>query len=196
MKIGILALQGDVAKHQQLLDELGLKAVPVRYPAQLDGVEGLILPGGESTTMNHLMGMIGFHDPLREFARSYPLLGTCAGLIMMARKVSDPRIQPLGLLKVTVQRNAYGRQVDSFCEDLPVHLNGQARSIRATFIRAPRISSLETGVEILSTYQDDPVAVRQGRHIGLAFHPELNRVTLFHEQAFVSAAKTGPPHAA
>ena len=127
--IGVLALQGDYEKHIQILDQLDMASTEVRYPEQLDSIEGLIIPGGESTTMTDMMQRVGFHNPIREFSKKKPILGTCAGLIIMAKPVDDSRIEPLAILDVDVDRNAYGRQVHSFTDQLPVTLNLNPRSI-------------------------------------------------------------------
>jgi 5'-phosphate synthase pdxT subunit len=182
--IGVLALQGDYEKHIQILDMLKISSIEIRYPKELEKVDGLVIPGGESTTMTDLMGRAGFYEPLRLLAGNKPILGTCAGLIMMAKSVCDSRVKPLGILDVEVDRNAYGRQVHSFTDQLPVSLNGKTDFISATFIRAPKITKVESSVKILSEYDSQPVVVRQGRHLGLAFHPELDGVTLFHEFIF------------
>lgn len=185
VKVGVLALQGNYDKHSQILDRLGMKPILIRYPHQLDEVSGLIIPGGESTTMSKLIDATGFRQPLTAFAQQYPILGTCAGLIMMATlQQQDERVKTLDLIDVTVTRNAYGRQLDSFVDDLTVSFDGQQQTIAATFIRAPQINAIESNVEILARYNNMPVAVRQGHHIGLTFHPELNDVSLFHQLAF------------
>ena len=185
MKIGLLALQGDYAKHGRILSQLGIQTELIRYPQQLEDVSGLIIPGGESTTMSKLIDVSKFRQPILSFAERSPILGTCAGLIMMARLLQDDtRINTLAIMDVTVTRNAYGRQMDSFVDDLTVNLADHQKTITATFIRSPQINSIGPDVEILACYNNDPVAVRQGLHIGLTFHPELNDVTLFHELAF------------
>lgn len=185
MNIGLLALQGGYDKHRQILTQLGMPSVLVRYPNQLDDVSGLIIPGGESTTISKLIDATGFREPLISFAQNYPILGTCAGLIMMGTlQHSDARVNTLEILNVTVTRNAYGRQLDSFVDDLTVQYDGQQQTIPATFIRAPQINEVGANVEVLARYKDLPIVVRQGRHIGLTFHPELNDVGLFHQIAF------------
>ncbi len=188
--IGVLALQGDYEKHIQILDQLGMVSTEVRYPEQLDSIAGLIIPGGESTTMTDLMERVGFHKPIREFSEKNPILGTCAGLIMMARSVEDSRVSSLGIIDVDVDRNAYGRQVHSFTDSLPVSLDEQSKSTKATFIRAPKISRVGPTVEVISSYDGEPVAVKQGHHLGLAFHPELDDVTIFHEFTFKKQFET------
>ncbi|MEA1880931.1 MAG: pyridoxal 5'-phosphate synthase glutaminase subunit PdxT [Candidatus Marinimicrobia bacterium] len=182
--IGVLALQGDYEKHIQILDMLKIQSVQIRYPSELELIEGLVIPGGESTTITDLMNRIGFHDPLGKFAKKKPIFGTCAGLIMMSSSVPDSRVEPLGVLDVEVDRNAYGRQVHSFTDQLPVRLDGKTVNVPATFIRAPKITQIGSGVEVISEYKGEPVAVKQGRHIGLSFHPELDGITLFHDFVF------------
>jgi len=185
MPIGLLAMQGDYHKHSRILSLLGLQTVLLRYPQQLDDVSGLIFPGGESTTMSKLIDANDFRQPLLTFAQRAPILGTCAGLIMISRLLgNDPRINTLGIMDVTVTRNAYGRQLDSFVDDLTVNLGGHQHTLAASFIRAPKINTVGADVEVLAYYNNEPVAVRQGHHIGLTFHPELNDVTLFHQLAF------------
>jgi len=182
--IGVLALQGDYEKHIHILDLLKIQNMEIRYSRELDMIQGLVIPGGESTTMTDLMGRNGFYEPIRNFAKNYPILGTCAGLIMMASSVPGYRVEPLGILDIEVDRNAYGRQVHSFTDQLPVQLNGRATQIPSTFIRAPKITRIAAGVEVISKYQGNPVAVKQDHHLGLSFHPELDNVTLFHEFIF------------
>ncbi len=184
MKIGVLALQGDYSQHQSLLAQLGYACILVRYPHDLDQLDGLILPGGESTTQTRLIVQNHLLDPLKHFAQSQPVLGTCAGLILMARKVKDPRVQCLHFLDVDVDRNAYGRQIHSFNEQLKVNLNGSTITLPATFIRAPKIARIGTGVTVLAEHEGSPCAVQEGKHIGLSFHPELDGVTTFHEYCF------------
>ncbi|MDF1589770.1 MAG: pyridoxal 5'-phosphate synthase glutaminase subunit PdxT [Gammaproteobacteria bacterium] len=185
MKIGLLALQGDYEKHSQILTQLDMQSVLIRYPKQLDDVSGLIIPGGESTTMSKLIDATHFRRPLKAFAQDYPILGTCAGLIMMSYlEQLDSRVKPLNIIAVSVGRNAYGRQQNSFVDQLTVNVDDQQKSITATFIRAPQITTLGPDVEVLARHNTMPVAVRQGHHIGLTFHPELNDVGLFHQLAF------------
>lgn len=181
--VGILALQGAYQKHAEALDRLGVPWVLVRQPEDLAGIERLIIPGGESTTITRLLRAEGWWDQLREYARTHPVMGTCAGLIMLAKDLRDPdgRVQPLGLLDVTVSRNAFGRQIDSFMADLEApELPGLAR-YPGVFIRAPRIEQVGPDVEILATCQGEPVAVRAGHWLGLTFHPELTDDDRFHE---------------
>ena len=187
MKVGILALQGNYQQHSHVLSKLDIEAVLIRYPQQLDQVSGLIIPGGESTTMSKLIDTNNLRRPLLFFAQQYPILGTCAGLIMMGHlQQDDVRIKTLGLIDINVTRNAYGRQLDSFVDTLTVDLKDRQEVIAASFIRAPKINKLGLGVEVLASYNNEAVAVRQGKHIGLTFHPEQGDVTLFHQLAFAA----------
>lgn len=184
MKIGVLGLQGDYARHFHLLRLLEMEPVLVRYARNLEQVCGLVIPGGESTTMTKLIASYNLYQPLIDFAREKPVLGTCAGLIMLGQQIEDERVRTLGLIDVDTVRNAYGRQVDSFSDNLIVSGREREVSIPATFIRAPRITRVGTEVEVLAEHQGKPVAVRQGKHMGLSFHPELDEVTIFHDLAF------------
>jgi 5'-phosphate synthase pdxT subunit len=191
MKIGVLALQGDFAEHIHMLKRLGVDAAEVRLPEHLLGLDGLIIPGGESTTIGKLATDFGLMEPLREFGRRHAVWGTCAGAIFISKDVS--RDQPLlGLMDIKVARNAFGRQVDSFEADLDVPaLNpgaGPAQPFHAFFIRAPIIESVQAGVSVLAVLDDDRiVAAQQGRFLATSFHPELTRDTRFHEY-FLSLA--------
>ena len=184
MKIGVLALQGAFIEHIKMLKTLGVEAVEVRLPADLDGLDGLIIPGGESTTIGKLAVEFGLLEPLREFARKKPVWGTCAGMIFMAKDIG--RAQPLlGVMDIEVERNAFGRQVDSFEADLAVPaLNGATASpFPAVFIRAPRLvdADEQAGVEVLARLADGTaVAARQDDWLVTAFHPELSGDLRFH----------------
>ncbi|MDT7592250.1 MAG: pyridoxal 5-phosphate synthase pdxT subunit [Pseudonocardiales bacterium] len=186
--IGVLALQGDVREHLSALTDCGVRAVPVRRPAELDAVDGLVLPGGESTTMSRLLETFELLEPVRRrIADGMPAYGSCAGMILLARQVLDGRAdqRQLGGLDVVVRRNAFGRQVDSFETDL--QFTGLPEGpVRAVFIRAPWVESVGPGVEVLATVPQHtrsgadagaaagrPVAVRQGSVLATAFHPEL-----------------------
>ncbi|HUJ77186.1 MAG TPA: pyridoxal 5'-phosphate synthase glutaminase subunit PdxT [bacterium] len=174
MRVGILALQGAVAPHQARLKELGAQGVPVRSPQDLAACQGLILPGGESTTMLKLMAVYALHAPLVEFARSHAVWGVCAGAILMARDVENPAQESLALLDITVRRNAYGRQNESFIAAVTLELPGQAlREQEAVFIRAPQITRCGAEVVVLARYGGQPAAVQQGRLLASTFHPEL-----------------------
>ena len=184
MKIGILALQGNFNKYRLILEQLELEQSLVRYPSDLNHVGGLIIPGGESTTMTKLMTRSGFYEYITSFANTNPVLGTCAGLIMMSNQAKDKRIKTLGLLDVDVERNASGRQIHSICVPLNVDIIGKSQPMDATFIRAPKIVRCGPNVNVLATFNGSPCAVQSGLHLGLSFHPELNGVSIFHEFAF------------
>jgi len=192
MKVGILALQGAFIEHEQVLNRLGVAAREVRLPRDLEGLDGLIVPGGESTTIGKLAAQYDLIDPLRALAQSgKPMWGTCAGMIFMAKNVG--REQPrLGLMDVTVQRNAFGRQVDSFEADLDVKGIDGARPFHAIFIRAPLIESVGAGVDVLARVDRNNeaviVAVQQGNLLATSFHPELSADDRFH-RFFLSLAK-------
>jgi len=179
-QIGVLGLQGAYAKHLAILQQLDVQAVDVRKPEDLEECHGLIIPGGESTTMTKLINEIEMHDALLKFSVDRPVFGTCAGMILMAAKVDDGRVKTLNLLDIEVERNAYGRQIDSFIDELDVTTNGQAFSMRGVFIRAPRIKKMGDGVEVLASVNGEPVLVQEGHHMAAAFHPELTGETRIH----------------
>ena len=183
--IGVLALQGNYSKHIEILNKLKISSCEVRYNNQLDEINGLIIPGGESTTMTDLMSRNNFYDKIQLFSQTKPILGTCAGLIMMAKSVLDKRVKPLEILDIEVDRNAYGRQVHSFVNKLPIKLEKDLETISVPFIRAPQITKVGKNVEIISNYNKKPVAVKSGIHMGLSFHPELNNITIFHDFVFI-----------
>ena len=171
-RAGVLALQGDFREHAAALAAAGAEAVEVRAPADLAGLDALVLPGGESTTIGSLAERFGLMEPMRAAIRAgLPTLGTCAGMILLAAGTTGSPQPLLGVLDVVVERNAFGRQVDSFETDLPVA--GLAEPVRAVFIRAPWVSRVGPGVEVLASVDGHPVMVRQGRVLGAAFHPEL-----------------------
>ena len=174
MRIGVLALQGDFAMHARALEKCGAEAVEIRKPEQLDDIDGLIMPGGESTTLLKLMDAWGFVPALEKFhAGGKPIFGTCAGLILTARDVTNPPQFSLGLIDVGVERNAYGRQRESFETHGTATLEGRPVPIEMVFIRAPRIRRVGPGVETLAHHQDEPVMARQGSVLVATFHPEL-----------------------
>jgi len=170
VKIGVLAVQGNFREHVQMLRRLDVDAVEIRKPEELEGLDGLVVPGGESTTFMRLMRLYGLDEALRRFRG--PVLGTCAGMIVLDR-------EHLGLVDVSVERNAYGRQISSFEADL--QLEADERPLRGVFIRAPRVREAGPDVEVLATLDGEPVALRQGRFIVAAFHPELTDDTRIHE---------------
>jgi 5'-phosphate synthase pdxT subunit len=197
--VGVLALQGDFAEHTAVLRRLGVQASEVRLPEELDGLAALIIPGGESTTIGKLATTYGLIEPLRRFGREKPIWGTCAGAIFLSRDARRP--QPLlELMDLTVERNAFGRQVDSFITDLPVPALGDdpQRPFRAVFIRAPIIERVGDGVEVLASLPPlngsasrakRIVAARQGNLLATSFHPELTDDPRFHRY-FLSLAET------
>ncbi|MFZ5858611.1 MAG: pyridoxal 5'-phosphate synthase glutaminase subunit PdxT [Chloroflexota bacterium] len=191
MKIGVLALQGDFAEHIVMLRHLGAQGVEIRLPAHLDGLDGLIIPGGESTTIGKLATDFQLMEPLREFGKSHAIWGTCAGAIFLSKDVS--RHQPLlGLMDIKVARNAFGRQVDSFEADLDIAELKQATDTthpyHAVFIRAPIIEEVRGNAKILSHLEDGRiVAAQEGRLLATSFHPELTSDTRFHKY-FLSLA--------
>ena len=181
-RIGVLAIQGDFLEHRQVLDRLGVDAPEIRLPRQLEQVDGLIIPGGESTTIVQLIDIYGFRKPLKERARlGMPVWGTCAGMIAIADQLGDHRPTPLQIMNIEVSRNAFGRQVDSFEADLEIQ-GIEGPPFRAVFIRAPVVSSMGDGVRVLAALADGrPVAVRQDRLLATSFHPELTDDTRIHE---------------
>jgi len=178
-RIGVLALQGDFEAHAKVLAGLGCEVVEVRRVAQLSGLDGLVIPGGESTTLLNLMGDEPWFDSLKRFEQDGgAMMGTCAGAILLARRVVNPPQDSVGLLDATIARNAFGRQVDSFETTLDVPQLGG--TIEAVFIRAPRFQALGPDVATLAVYDGEPVLVRQGRLLAMTFHPELTRDAKLH----------------
>ena len=187
MKIGVLALQGDFDAHRLRLEQLGAEVVLVKNPQQLDEIDGLVIPGGESSTFLKLLGDAGFQK-LKDFVRTKPSFGTCAGAILLAKEVENPAQSGLGAIDIAIRRNAYGRQLDSSIRD------GLFRGspIEMVFIRAPKITRIGAGVEVLATEgkDKDPVVVRQGSTMAATFHPELSDDPSIH-QTFLQLIKSG-----
>ena len=181
MKIGVLAIQGDFAEHIVMLKRLGAETAEVRLPSHLNGLDGLILPGGESTTIGKLSVDFGLIEPLQEFSKTRAMWGTCAGAIFLSKDAR--RTQPLlGIMDIIVERNAFGRQVDSFEADLVIPELGEGRPYHAIFIRAPIIEAVQSPARIISSLPDGRiVAARQGKLLATSFHPELTRDPRFHE---------------
>src|SRR5204863_404940 len=185
MKIGVLALQGDFDAHRRRLEELGAEVVLVKKPEQLDGIDGLVIPGGESSTFLKLLSKAGF-EKLKQFVHAKPTFGTCAGAILLATEVENPKQAGLGALDIRVRRNAYGRQLESSIRegkfaDSPIEM---------VFIRAPKIERVGSAVEVLATQGDDPVVVRQGKTMAATFHPELSDDSRVH-RAFLDLVSNG-----
>ncbi len=186
-RVGVLALQGDFACHQRSLAALGVQAVRVSMPQDLEGLNALVMPGGESTTMLRLLEATGLRVPIEKFVREKPVLGTCAGLILLAREAGTLPFLTLGAIDVAVERNAYGRQIDSFSAELDTPVLGAP--LHGVFIRAPRIRSVGEGVEVIARRGDEPVGVRQGQAVGIAFHPELTQDLRLHRWFLEDVAK-------
>jgi 5'-phosphate synthase pdxT subunit len=201
MKIGVLALQGDFDAHRRRLEELGAEVVLVKKPEQLDQIDGLVIPGGESGTFLKLLGDAGY-EKLKQFVQSKPTFGTCAGAILLASEVENPQQSGLGALNIRIRRNAYGRQIDSSIREGKLVETLGRRSgdphdavlrewpIEMVFIRAPKIVRVGEGVEVLATEGGDPVAVRQGSAMAATFHPELSEDTRVH-RAFLDLVQNG-----
>jgi len=185
MKIGVLAIQGDFDAHRKRLEELGAEVVLVRKPKQLDGIDGLVIPGGESGAFLKILGEPGFAK-LQEFVRTRPTFGTCAGAIILAKEVTNPPQPGLGALDIRVRRNAYGRQIDSSIRI------GKFREfpLEMVFIRAPKIERVGPGVEVVGTEGNDPVVVREGKAMAATFHPELSDDPRVH-RAFLDLVRQG-----
>ena len=182
MKIGVLAVQGDFAEHIAVLKRLSVDTVEVRLPADLEDVDALVMPGGESTTFSYLMDLYDLKEPIKKMASAgKPIWGTCAGMIMMARELAEGLPIPMGLMDIQVMRNAFGRQVNSFEADLHISPLGDD-AFRAVFIRAPGILEVGEGVQVLAHLSDgQPVAVQQGNLLATAFHPELTDDPRIHQ---------------
>jgi 5'-phosphate synthase pdxT subunit len=200
MKVGVLALQGDFDAHRRRLEQLGAEVLLVKKPEQLDEIDGLVIPGGESGTFLNLLGQAGF-EKLKEFVGVKPTFGTCAGAILLANEVENPKQDGLGALDIRIRRNAYGRQIDSSIRE-GKFLQGKVGNDRVpasptegsplemVFIRAPKIERVGPGVEVIATEGNHPVAVRQGRVMAATFHPELSDDTRVH-QAFLDLVRNG-----
>ena len=187
MIIGVLALQGDFDAHRRRLEELGAEVVLVRKPEQLDDIDGLVIPGGESTTFLKLLGQDTFQK-LNNFVHSKPTFGTCAGAILLAKQVENPHQPGLNALDITIRRNGYGRQIDSTIVEAATALGGDP--LEMVFIRAPLIERVGDGVEVLAKRGDDPVLVRKGSVMAATFHPELSDDKRVHEE-FLKVVKNG-----
>ena len=189
MNIGVLALQGDFDAHRQMLERLGVDPVMVRKPEQLRDIDGLIIPGGESSTFLKLLGDAGFEE-LKQFVTSKPTFGTCAGAIMLAKQVENPSQKGTGAVNMVVRRNAYGRQIESTILTSDCTIPGG--EMEMVYIRAPRIEEVGPGVEVLAKRDGHPVLVRQGKVLAATFHPELTGDTRVHEE-FLKMVRNGHP---
>ena len=184
-RVGVLALQGDFEAHARMLERAGAEPVLARTAEDLDRADGLVIPGGESTTMLKLLHLENLIEPLREFSRRRPVFGTCAGAILLAREVTNPAQESLGLMDIAVERNAYGRQIDSrvtrIQPDPELERRTRPGEMEAVFIRAPIIRRVAGDAHALASYNGDPVLVEQGPHLAATFHPELTGDTRVHE---------------
>jgi 5'-phosphate synthase pdxT subunit len=180
MNIGVLAIQGDFEAHKARLEQLGAAVTLVRKPEQLDAIDAIVIPGGESTTFLNFLAERGFLEKLRKFVSSKPALGTCAGAILLAKEVENPPQASLGALDIRIRRNAYGRQIDSSIRQAASKLGDQP--LEMVFIRAPQIVKTGKSVEVLATESGDPVLVRQGKIMAATFHPELSQDTRVHQE--------------
>jgi 5'-phosphate synthase pdxT subunit len=184
-RVGILALQGDFEAHARALERAGAEPILVRTAEELKSIDGLVIPGGESTTMLKLLTFMDLKEPLREFAREKPIFGTCAGAILLAKEVKNPAQESFNVIDLTVERNAYGRQIDSRVASIQPGSDFQTRAgggdVEAVFIRAPIIRRTGPGVKVLAEYEGDPVLVEQGRHLVATFHPELTQDSRVHK---------------
>ena len=190
IKVGILELQGDFELHHNILRELGYNSFSVKESADLENLDGLIIPGGESTTMSLLIDSFNLRKSILDFSKENSILGTCAGLILMARAIEDEsKVNPLGILDIEVSRNAYGRQIMSRKENITIESDSKTFDMELTLIRAPKILKINKSINVIAEIDNSPAAVFDGKHMGLSFHPELNGVTFFHEMIFSSLNK-------
>lgn len=180
MRVGVLAIQGDYEAHKARLEQLGAQVTLVRKPEQLDAIDAIVIPGGESSTFLNFLAERGFLEKLRNFVSTKPTFGTCAGAILLAKDVENPPQQSLGALDVRIRRNAYGRQIDSSIKAVATKISGGP--LEMVFIRAPKIVETGKGVEVLASESGDPVLVRQGKIMAATFHPELSPDTRVHEE--------------
>ncbi|HET9789750.1 MAG TPA: pyridoxal 5'-phosphate synthase glutaminase subunit PdxT [Candidatus Angelobacter sp.] len=188
MTIGVLAIQGDYEAHKARLEQLGADVVLVRKPEQLDSIDAIVIPGGESSTFLNFLSERGFLEKLREFVRTKPTFGTCAGAILLAKDVENPPQESLGALDIRIRRNAYGRQIDSSIREAQTRIEGGP--LEMVFIRAPRIVATGKNVQVLASDGDDPVLIREGNIMAATFHPELSPDTRVHQE-FLKLIKNG-----
>jgi len=188
MTIGVLAIQGDYEAHKARLEQLGAAVVLVRKPEQLDSIDAIVIPGGESSTFLNFLSERGFLEKLREFVRTKPTFGTCAGAILLAKDVENPPQESLGALDIRIRRNAYGRQIDSSIREAQTRLEGGP--LEMVFIRAPKIVATGKNVQVLASACGDPVLIREGNIMAATFHPELSLDTRVHRE-FLKLVKNG-----
>ena len=181
MRVGVLALQGDFERHQSKLHELGVDAILIRKPRDLERCAGLIIPGGESTALVKLLKESGLFAALQDYGKQFPIFGTCAGLILLSSKVTNHPIESISLLDITVERNAYGTQIDSFVDAIQLNLNGKLAAIEGVFIRAPKIVKIGEGVSSLGFHNKNIILVEKDHILAATFHPELTDSTVIHE---------------
>lgn len=185
IKVGVLELQGGFALHHKVLSKMGIKSFPVKKGSDLDSVDGLIIPGGESSTMSFLIDSNQLFDPIKHFSQTKPIMGTCAGLIMMSKQCNDKKIRTLDLFDVHVSRNAYGRQVFSETKLVDFFVgNKKVKKVPTTLIRAPQITKLGENLMVLGSIGPNPIAILSKHFLGLTFHPELDGIKIFHEVLF------------
>ncbi len=190
IEVGVLELQGNYALHHNIFSDLGIRSKGVKLPKHLDGVDGLVIPGGESTTMSLLLDTFKLREPIKDFAKENSIMGTCAGLIMMAKKIEhETKVVPLNILDIMVNRNAYGRQIMSKKMSINLKLNNELMPLNSTLIRAPKIIDYGKDVMVLTMLENSPAAVMQNMHLGLSFHPELDGISIFHELLFNPSSK-------
>jgi pyridoxal 5'-phosphate synthase pdxT subunit len=188
MKIGVLAIQGDYEAHKARLEQLGAEVTLVRKPEQLDAIDGIVIPGGESSTFLNFLAERGFLEKLRDFVSTKPTFGTCAGAILLAKHVENPPQKSLDVMDIRIRRNAYGRQIDSSIRE--AHSKLGQKPLEMVFIRAPKIVSTGKTVEVLAAADGDPVLVRQGKIMAATFHPELSDDTRVHQE-FIKMVENG-----
>lgn len=181
MKIGVLALQGDFYLHIKRLNELGVETAAVKKPQELADCQGLIMPGGESTTLVKLLKDIGLFEELPKFNEKWPIFGTCAGAILVSREVKNHPVEPLNLIDISIERNSYGRQIDSFIDKIEWKGGSQPQLVEGVFIRAPRFTHIGKSVRVLARHRDDVVMVENDNILAATFHPELTENPLIHQ---------------
>ena len=190
IKIGVLELQGGYALHHNLLKKIGLNSIAVKSSNDLKQSDGLIIPGGESTTLSLLIRKYNLREPIIEFAKTNPVLGTCAGLIIMSKDVDDTRVEPLGLFNLFVSRNAYGRQIHSSKKRIYFRYNQEKEiELYSTFIRAPKIKYIGKNINVIAKQDNSPVAIFTKNLLGLSFHPEIDGIDIFHKMMFKKSSK-------